>query len=79
VILTNPSAEQIESFFNSEILELDRLLLTTQIAIPGLRKVVFEYSDKGLELKFGVRSDAVPVSIRRISIEEFKNNKNEDA
>ena len=62
VILTNPTDEDIESFFEHGIEQLDRLVPMIHDPSMELRKVVFQYSDHQLSIRFAIRKDAVPVS-----------------
>jgi len=60
-ILSNPSDDEIEAFFETGLKSLDQLapqLLNTDIDI---RRIVLEYSDGELKVLFGVRKDAVPL------------------
>lgn len=61
IILTNPTANDIEAFFEHGLKHLDQEL-SAKTALPEeIRKMVFRFSDQGLSLSFGVRKDAVPV------------------
>jgi len=61
IILTNPSGEDIDDLVDLGLSELDKAVRACWDPKSGLRRLVFEYSDKHLILKFGVRKDAVPL------------------
>lgn len=63
VILTQPTDDEIEAFFEEVIHLLDRTiphLLDTELDI---RRIVLEYSGGRVRILYGVRSDGVPYSI----------------
>lgn len=66
VILTNPTDEDIDTFMDEGLKELDALAPKYCDPSTGLRKIVFEYSDKRLSVRFGVRKDAVPLTHKQI-------------
>jgi len=61
IILTNPSNEDIDDFLDLGLSEVDQAIRACWDPKSGLRRLVFEYSDKRLFLKFGVRKDAAPL------------------
>lgn len=61
VILTNPSEDDIESFFEDGIPELDNVI-PGHVQNENVKKVVYEYEDKSVTVKFGVRKDCVPLT-----------------
>ena len=61
VVLSNPSDADIEDFLELALPMLDELVQACWDPQSGLKRLVFEYSDKRLTLKFGVRKDAVPL------------------
>ena len=60
-ILSDPTPEQIETFFRRSAQVLDQVLPVYVHNAPDVRQFVFEYSNGELELKFGVRSDCQPL------------------
>lgn len=61
IILANPTDEDIDSFFNSGLKQLDELVPKYFAPHLGLSKIVFGYFNKKLIMQFGVRKDAVPI------------------
>ena len=61
VISTNPTDENIDSFFNESIQHLDSLIINYLSVNPETRKIVFSFDNNRLKLMFGVRKDAVPL------------------
>ena len=61
VILTNPSGEDIEDFFENGLRDLDEILVRYVDLNIGLKVIVFESSEGKLRVLFGVRKDAVPL------------------
>lgn len=61
VILTNPSVEDIQEFFDNGIKELDAVLPEHFNSEHGYKRIVFEYSNKKLAVKFGILKSGVPV------------------
>lgn len=61
VILTNPSEDDIESFFEDGLRELDDIV-PNHVQDEDVKKIVYEYEDKSVILKFGVRKDCVPLT-----------------
>lgn len=61
VILTNPTSEDIEAFFQNGIKLLDQVTPGYSMSQNDLRRIVFEFSGGNLHLRFGVRKDAVPL------------------
>lgn len=64
VYLSNPSEEDLRSFFGNGLSMLDHLLGPYLRASPDLRRLVLEYEGGSMLLKFGVRKDAVPMAFR---------------
>jgi len=60
VILTNPSDEDIEAFFDEGLRKLDQIL-PEHITDNSVKRIVYEFEGQEIELKFGVRKDAVPL------------------
>ena len=64
VILTGPSGVEIDSFLEEGLEYLDRVLPLYLRVSKDLVKYVFTYSQDSLDLKFAVRSDAVPLCLK---------------
>ena len=60
VILTNPSNEDIDAFFDDGLRKLDQIL-PKHITDDSMKRMVYEFEGPEIELKFGVRTDAVPL------------------
>lgn len=60
VIMTNPSESDIDSFFDEGIKELDTVVMD-YIKDKSVKKIVFEYENKKINIRFGVRIDGVPM------------------
>ena len=60
IILTNPKDGDIDMFFEDGLKELDSNF-AKWIENKSIAKLVFEYSDNSLKLKFGIRKDGVPM------------------
>lgn len=61
VILTNPTHEEIDSFFSSGQYELARVLPRDIGAEHTIRQITYQYQNKTLRLCFAVRADGVPI------------------
>jgi len=61
VILTNPSDDDIDSFFEKGLSKLDQILPSLINKYPEVKKIVFTFSNNDLSLLFSVRKDAVPI------------------
>lgn len=62
VIITNPSDDDIDSFFEKGLSKLDQILPSVIKKYPEVKKIVFTFSDNDLSLLFSVRKDAFPIS-----------------
>jgi hypothetical protein len=62
-ILTNPNESEIAKFLDEGLKKLDEKTNHYFQHRHYLRKVVFEYKDNKLKVIFGLRKDAVPLSI----------------
>lgn len=61
VILSNPTDNDIESFLENGLKNIDAILPNYFNQEIGLKKIVMEYADNAIKVKFGVRKDAVPL------------------
>lgn len=61
VILTNPSIDDIQEFFDTGINQLDQILPRHFNTQYGFAKIVFEYKAKKLDLKFAIKKDGIPI------------------
>ncbi len=61
VILTDPSAEDIDSFLKDGLQRLDQVLPACLDGPDSVVQYVFFYSQGNLEFRFAVRSDAIPL------------------
>ena len=61
VIVTNPTAQDVDRFFAEVLPRLDELIANCLDSQPNICKLVFEYQESSVELRFGVRRDAVPL------------------
>lgn len=61
-ILTNPTADQIEHFLREGASALDKVLPIYTQGEPQLKRLVFEYQDSELQVRFGVLTDCRPVT-----------------
>ncbi len=60
-VLTNPSEDDINEFFNTGISQLDHIVPDYLDGNSGVRRITAEYSNKEVKIKFGVRKDAIPI------------------
>lgn len=60
-ILTNPTDDDIDEFFEDGLKQLDSVVLEYFDPNIGLRKITLEYSNRRINLLFGIRKDAVPM------------------
>lgn len=61
VILTNPSVDDIQEFFDHGIKQLDQVLPRHFNQDNGFARIVFEYKKDDLRLKFAVKKNGIPV------------------
>jgi hypothetical protein len=61
VFVTNPTADDIDQFLERALAGLDEAVARYWDVGSGLRRMVFEYHGGTLEIRFGVRRDAVPL------------------
>lgn len=61
-ILTNPTVEQIELFLRQGASVLDKVLPIYTQGAPELKRLVFEYHDGEIQVRFGVLTDCRPVT-----------------
>lgn len=61
VILTNPSVDDIQEFFDQGIKQLDQISPRHFNKDNGFARIVFEYKEQNLNLKFAVKKDGIPV------------------
>lgn len=61
VILSAPTADDIDGFLADGLQQLDMILPSCLDQIDGLIRYVFAYSDGRVKLEFAVRRDAMPV------------------
>jgi hypothetical protein len=62
VVLTNPSAKEIDSLFSQGFAELDSYLLRCS-GLKTVGRFVFEYKDGRLESLYALRNDCVPMRL----------------
>jgi hypothetical protein len=62
VILSNPTVDEIQRFFDDGIVELDQVLPRHFENEYGFARIVFEYVENRLELKFAVLKNGIPVN-----------------
>jgi hypothetical protein len=62
VVLTNPSAKEIESLFSQGFDELDSYL-SRCVGLKTVGRYVFEYKDGRLESLYALRNDCVPMRL----------------
>ncbi|MCH7575222.1 MAG: hypothetical protein IIA59_08870 [Candidatus Marinimicrobia bacterium] len=63
IIMTNPDSDEIERFMNAGLKDIDTIFMAHVDISSGIRKIVYEYKDGTLILKFGVRKDGVPLEL----------------
>lgn len=61
VIITNPTVDDIQKFFDEGIKQLDQVLAHHFVGDNAFKRIVFEYKADGLEIKFAVLKNGVPV------------------
>ena len=61
IIMTNPSDDDIDFFFEKGLSKLDEILPSLINKNPEVKKIVFSFADKGLSLLFSVRKDTIPI------------------
>jgi hypothetical protein len=61
VIITNPTVDDIQKFFDEGIKQLDQVLPHHFEGDNGFKRIVFEYKADSLEVKFAVLKNGVPV------------------
>jgi hypothetical protein len=64
IFITNPTDNDIDSLLSSGLSEIDSKIPQLMDFGKQLSKLTFEYKDNHLQLKFGVRKDCVPVTIK---------------
>jgi len=62
VILSNPTVDDIQEFFDTGINQLDQVLPRHFENDNGYARIVFEYKEKNIELKFAVLKNGIPVN-----------------
>jgi hypothetical protein len=62
VILTNPTSDEIDKFFDKEFNKLDDLISIYHNPDLNLRRLTFEYKNGELKLNFAIRKDGVPLT-----------------
>lgn len=63
IVITNPSCEDIDGFFNFVPAMLDTMLPQIPIDDLDLCRVVFSYQFAELKVLYGLRSDSIPVML----------------
>ncbi len=63
IILTNPKDSDIEHFSETGLKTIDTILMKYFDPRNGLKKIVMEYSDDSIKVKFGLRKDGIPIYI----------------
>lgn len=63
VVLTNPTDEDIEAFFEQGIWELDEIV-PKHVQDESIKRIVYEYKDRAVTVEFGVRKDGAPLMPR---------------
>lgn len=61
VIISNPTVDDIQKFFDEGIKQLDQVLPHHFEGDNGFKRIVFEYKADNLEVKFAVLKNGVPV------------------
>ena len=61
VILSNPSDNDIDNFLEKGLKNVDKILPNYFDPNNSLKRIVMEYSDEVVVVKFGVRKDGVPL------------------
>lgn len=61
IIITNPTVDDIQKFFDDGIKELDQVLPRHFENDPGFARIVFEYKADHLQIKFGILKNGIPV------------------
>lgn len=63
VIITNPTVDDIQLFFDEGIKQLDQILPRHFEEEHGLSRIVFEYKANFLKIKFAVLKNGLPINI----------------
>lgn len=63
IIITNPTVEDIQQFFDEGIKQLDQILPRHFEENKGFSQIVFEYKAKCLEIKFAVLKNEFPINL----------------
>lgn len=61
VIITNPTSEDIQKFFDEGIRELDQVIPGYFLGENNIKRIVFEYKTDNLKLKFALLKNGIPI------------------
>lgn len=64
VILTNPKPRQLTRFFEKDLKNLDSIVTKHYQPGRGIRKLVYAYQDKDIQLLYGVHKNGLPLVSR---------------
>lgn len=71
LLATNPQPEDFEFLLTDALVQMDRIVQRIRVKDQRIRRVVFEVEGREVVLKFGVRSDAVPLAFGSASASEL--------
>ncbi len=63
VILTDPTRDDLDWFFEAGLLELDAVLSSAVKERGRIQRIVATIENRKLHVKYAVRSDAAPVAV----------------
>lgn len=67
VILTNPKPRQMNRFFEKDLKKLDGLVMKHYQPGRGVRKLVYKYQDRDIQLLYGVHKNGLPLVSKKRS------------
>jgi len=70
VLVVNPSEQKLNELFASKFTGLDELLGSISLSESDVAKVVLEYENRTLTMRYAVRSDCVPLKFVRAQKKE---------
>jgi hypothetical protein len=73
VLVAHPSQEEIDELLSGTLDGIDALVLSLPIREAGIAKVVLEYSNRRMQVRYAVRRDCVPLTLPQTASDESCN------
>jgi hypothetical protein len=64
ILISNPTDDTVAELLDSQFAQLDRLLASVHQKESQVSSIVLEYKNKNLSIRYAVRNDAVPLTLR---------------